>query len=356
MKSSFRKIASSILTAFVACSFFACGDSDSGTSPKNDVNEVSSSSVVVESSSSPKGMSSSSTTVVSSSNDADASLSSSVVLNENVESSSSGVDEKLSSGEVASSSSNVEEKLSSSGEKPASSSAELSSSSGKAMWVYLNPEVSYGEMVDDRDGQVYKTVVIGSQTWMAENLNYNYNKGSIDSKCYNDESQNCEFYGRLYSWVAAIDSIALASEGFTCGSDIECDRLSDSTLAKNPVQGACPTGWHLPSLSEWSKLDDAVYDEKTGAFKTGTPLKATARWYENGEGTNTSGFTAFPAGEGSGSSMFENYGKSADFWSASVYKTNAVYAYAMSLSYLREDARLYNSHKGSLHSIRCLKD
>ncbi len=78
------------------------------------------------------------------------------------------------------------------------------------------------QFTDTRDGQVYKTVTIGSQTWFAENLNFD--TGDDESTCYQDEAENCFIYGKLYTGNAA--------------------------------QTACPDGWHLPSQEEWNTLID----------------------------------------------------------------------------------------------------
>lgn len=114
---------------------------------------------------------------------------------------------------------------------------------------------------DKRDGQIYKTVVIGNQTWMAENLNFEPAK---ESWCYEKTPSNCAIYGRLYSWDAA--------------------------------QKACPEGWHLPSKSE---LDTLI--EYIGKDTAGTQLKANE---PNWDGINRYGFNALPGGQRNGTILF----------------------------------------------------
>ena len=117
------------------------------------------------------------------------------------------------------------------------------------------PEVEYGWMYDIRDRHVYKTVKIGNQTWMAENLNYEYKIQVADgddivvygNACSDD---SCFVYGRYYLWSAAMDSAAVFSEGGKgCGY-----RLDARCNPSNVVRGACPDGWLLPNLTEWKTL------------------------------------------------------------------------------------------------------
>ncbi len=132
-------------------------------------------------------------------------------------------------------------------------------------------------MTDERDGKVYKTVIIGTQVWMAENLNY-YDAADLNVKekswCFgksdNGDSTTCDVAGRLYTWAAAIDSVNLATEAtnpLDCGYGTECS-------LKDTVQGVCPSGWHLPSKTEWKALFTAVEGKSTA----GKLLKSETGW------------------------------------------------------------------------------
>ena len=108
----------------------------------------------------------------------------------------------------------------------------------------------YDSLTDARDGQVYKTVKVGSQWWMAENLRLN----SDGSMCFNNQSEECESRGRFYLWSAAMDSAGLYSDdGKGCGYGTECSPTKQ-------VRGVCPDGWHIPSRSEWAVLDSITHD------------------------------------------------------------------------------------------------
>ena len=107
---------------------------------------------------------------------------------------------------------------------------------------HFNKNVSYGTLIDERDGQTYKTVQIGDYEWMAENLNY----AGVDSDvgvCYNQDPKNCAIAGRMYTWLEAM-------------------RLSatyKSTIFKDTLdwQGICPVGWRIPLSSEWDLFSKA---------------------------------------------------------------------------------------------------
>ena len=208
----------------------------------------------------------------------------------------------------------------------------------------------YGELKDNRDGQTYKTVKIGDQWWMAENLNYadSVKTPSLLKRnwCYNNESDSCSKYGRLYTWAAAIDSVALATDADNpqdCGYGKTC-KLPEK------VQGICPEGWHLPTQSEWYTLFKAV----DGQSNAGTVLKSQTGWNDNGNGTDAFGFSALPAGHRYNEDNFIYVGSSDDFWSATKFQTDD--AYSMYLGSSLVIAGLSYTHVYFGYSVRCVKD
>ncbi|WP_173384119.1 FISUMP domain-containing protein [Fibrobacter succinogenes] len=236
------------------------------------------------------------------------------------------------------------------------SSSSMSSSSSSELFdwtlpkeTYLNPEIDYDTIIDSRDGKVYKTVKIGEQTWMAENLNFDPGQGGPDgakydwSWCYNNEPQNCDVAGRLYTWAAAIDSVKLANDAdnpLVCG-------MGKSGTFWTTVQGICPEGWHLPSTREWSDLKDAV-----GGLP-GKNLKSQTGWNGDGNGTNITGFSAIPAGWRH-NGIFGNNGIIAYFWgSYGSYENKAEY---MELFAHPDSWEVYYLEKDYGFSVRCIKD
>ena len=169
-------------------------------------------------------------------------------------------------------------------------------------------------MVDLRSFQVYRTVKIGEQVWMAENLNYEI-EGSY---CYKDDSKNCEKYGRLYKW--------------------------------NVAMTACPRGWHLPTMAEFETLFDAV----GGKEAAGRMLKSISGWRDDGNGTDAFGFSALPAGIRRDNGFFSYGGYRAYFWSST--KNDDFDAYSMALIYGYYDAFLNGHYKRYGFSVRCLRD
>jgi uncharacterized protein (TIGR02145 family) len=135
--------------------------------------------------------------------------------------------------------------------------------------------IEKGSFTDQRDGKTYKTVKIGSQIWMAENLNYEA-EGSV---CYDNNPKNGEKYGRLYDWETAMK--------------------------------VCPEGWHLPSVEELEILLDTI-DEYS---EEGIHLKAKSGWNEKPKSLDTYGFSALPSGHCGGNPIiFDGIGKSYGSW------------------------------------------
>ena len=174
----------------------------------------------------------------------------------------------------------------------------------------------YGLMTDSRDGQVYKTVKIGSQIWMAENLNYEL----PESFCHEENPNSCIKYGRLYKWESAMD--------------------------------ACPDGWHLPTRAEWDSLISAA----GGRSVAGKMLKSTDGWIYNGNGSDDYGFSALPAGlmfQRTGyTKFFNNEGYDAFFWNASEFDRKN--AYVAFLHYYSDSVDLAYVPKGHEFAVRCV--
>ena len=266
--------------------------------------------------------------------------------------SSAGISTKSSNSNT---SGNDAKSSSSAGKEVSSSSEEM-----KTAWDYLNPDIDYGEFTDERDGQVYKTVKIGDQVWMAQNLNYAYidvpynfsyynNVYISDSTswCYDNDPANCAKYGRLYTWAAAIDSVKLATDAVNpqdCGYGSMCSALNGI------VKGICPSGWHLPQKSEWDTLFTAVSD---GSTAVGNKFKSRSGWLSDGNGDDDFGFAALPAGYYFKGDI-RDVGKQACFWS-SVMFDDTVYGARLHPNNVvgRGEAGNY-MYMG--YSIRCVKD
>lgn len=179
---------------------------------------------------------------------------------------------------------------------------------------FLNASVGYGTLTDKRDGQMYKTVKIGEQVWMAENLNYADSVSTASLKgnswCFKNRVKNCDVMGRLYTWGAAIDSVSLARNPENpqiCGNGKKCT-LPDT------VQGICPEGWHLPNRSEITALVGNV----GGHGRDASMFKSQNGWlpYDGFPApTDDFGFSAAASGgwDGGGGDFF-GMGQYAFFW------------------------------------------
>jgi uncharacterized protein (TIGR02145 family) len=199
-------------------------------------------------------------------------------------------------------------------------------------------------------GETYPTVVIGTQTWLAKNLNY----AVKDSKCYGEGGEviidydeddnpitktlspaevqdNCVKYGRLYSWPTAMT--------------------------------VCPSGWHIPSNADWDKLyryadgtsgTSSPYDSPTA----GKHLKAQSGWnpYSGIEKLDTWGFSALPGGRGYSDGSFDDVGDIGYWWSASELEVYSDIAYNRHMYYYHDHAYWKDLYKSDLQSVRCIKD
>ena len=205
---------------------------------------------------------------------------------------------------------------------------------------------------DERDGQRYEIVKIGNAVWMARNLNFAGGKfdGSKDglagSFCPEGDDRKCKEYGRLYTWAAA--------------------------------QIACPSGWRLPSATDFDALFmAAMAADVRGAAMANAPnistvgkmLKSTGGWFKNGNGTDDVGFNALPAGymtapadnnadgaEQPAAGKFDGIGGYAYFWSSTTDEQEPSFAYYLFLDFSSPVAGLNSFDKGSARSVRCVRN
>lgn len=182
---------------------------------------------------------------------------------------------------------------------------------------------STGTFTDSRDGQTYKTISIknaltgATVTWMAQNLNYKM-QGSY---AYDDKESNRKELGLLYTWEAA--------------------------------KKACPSGWHLATDSEWFTL----VNKFGGTDKAGEALKSVKGWAEDGNGTNSSGFNALPAGIRRGNRY--EWVNLFDFWWTSTLTGEKGKAWGWDMSYngaIKSKVFRYVGFVSNAKSVRCVRD
>ena len=171
---------------------------------------------------------------------------------------------------------------------------------------------------DPRDGQSYDIVKIGSQTWMAENLNYE----TETSACPEGDKRNCSKYGRLYTWEVA--------------------------------KRICPDGWRLPDSADFEQLISAA----GGAEAAGYALKSTSGWFKKGNGSDDFSFYALPAGyrlagNDATGGKFDGIGGYAHLWSAT--ETPDGLAHYLLLDFSSKAARISAFGKDESRSVRCVK-
>jgi len=196
-----------------------------------------------------------------------------------------------------------------------------------------------GFFTDERDGERYAFVTIGDQQWMAENLRF-----EAPGSYFNAEDNPGAAYGQLYDWPTLMNG------------------ESSSAASPSGVQGVCPDGWHLPSDGEWSTLElslglDPDLAEGSGWRGTdqGIQLKSTSGWSDDGNGSNSSGFDALPAGR-----RWTGFGGVGDwsyFWTSTENPSHTVEAW---FRFLHKDEDGVNRSEWSKTayslSCRCVAD
>lgn len=210
------------------------------------------------------------------------------------------------------------------------------------------------ETVTDIDLNIYRTVTIGNQVWMAENLKTshyadgtsiplvtgtgNWSLLSYTNRAYcwyNDDLINKDIYGALYNWAAATNGAA------------------SSETNPSSIQGVCPSGWHLPCDAEWNGLIDFL----GGGSEAGGKLKETGtiHWVNpNTAATNETFFTALPGGSRDYNGKFSYVGEYGLWWSSS--EENNSMAWARYIGYNSGSADRGDGDKLDGFSVRCVKD
>lgn len=214
-------------------------------------------------------------------------------------------------------------------------------------WCFI-PE-NCGTFTDERDGKRYNWTKIGSQIWMAQNLNYDI---GWESYCPHND---CEGFGRLYNWYNAMDS------------------AESTDLVPSGIRGVCPQGWHLPSDREWevmasfiaSQIGEILGEGKNDYHQIGVYLKADTTWLESEfaqTGKDAYGFSALAAGRrvvytsGGRSPHYDDEGSMAIWWTATKPGNWGGYAYHRQAFYDDDGFSSNTTEIHSQNSIRCVKD
>lgn len=218
--------------------------------------------------------------------------------------------------------------------------------------VYLNDSIAYGSFTDDRDGKIYKTVQIGTQTWMAENLNYtdSQNTPSLQKRfwCYDGKEEYCNVTGALYTWEAAVDSIQLYNDfGLQCDSGHECYLNQGANGTTITIRGICPEGWHLPSKMEYETMVKFV-GQDLGFYSKN--MMSNFGWKDDVD--DEYGTTFIPSGFRPDVGYFVDVGNFAYLWTSTIYSRTA---YHFIIGRLSRGIVNNRSNKYGM-SVRCVKD
>ena len=219
--------------------------------------------------------------------------------------------------------------------------------------------------ITDIDGNIYNTVLIGTQCWMKENLKVTHypNGDEVPQVILDDQ------------WASLADNntddamcLPLNDDGFHPGALYTYAAATGDNWERdvNEGQGICPYGWHLPTDYEWRILEgtlDAVFSEDDPEWKrlgwrgmdAGKKLKAASKWDYNGSGTNCSGFSALPSGFRSHESgEINDSGIKSIWWTAT--ERSPQFSYDRGLDCYIDKVQFNNYYKSSGYSVRCIKD
>ncbi|HAQ37706.1 MAG TPA: hypothetical protein DCX89_06470 [Saprospirales bacterium] len=208
----------------------------------------------------------------------------------------------------------------------------------------FNPSLVYGTMTD-QEGNTYKTITIGTQTWMAENLRTTiYRDGSSIPKVTDDKK-----------WVDLVSGAQCSNKKASDNNTVCTFGILYNWYTVSDNRNIAPEGWHVPTDEEWGELRSILGGEavaggkmrETGNLHWDKPNGAT-------EASNASGFTALPSGSrGASNGIYSNLTNSAHYWSSSQYDASNAWNFSLSTSY--DTFRGY-SHKNHGYAIRCIKD
>ena len=245
----------------------------------------------------------------------------------------------------------------------------------KTLITLNDTPVDYGSFTDSRDGKVYKTVNIGDQVWMAENLAYLPSVVGADTGFENETDLYYYVYGYDGKDVAAAKATAYyQTYGVLYNWSAAMNGSQSSSSNPSGVQGACPPGWHLPSDAEWTQLKEYLiangynYDGTTEGDKIAISLASATGWHSSGNVgaignpntvydifRNKSGFSALPGGYRTYTLfIFVRIGSTGHWWSSTQDDTN--FAIPRNLHYFSSYVTEATFNKGSALSIRCVRD
>jgi uncharacterized protein (TIGR02145 family) len=136
--------------------------------------------------------------------------------------------------------------------------------------------------------------------------------------------------------------------------DASCNSTTCSGQVNAKHRGICPSGWHIPSYEDWSKLIDYVESSNGCSSCAGTYLKSASGWNSGGNGEDSYGFSALPGGFGSSGGHFSYVGNLGRWWSASEIFSSS--AYPLDMGYNSEYVGSSSNGKSELRSVRCVQD